>query len=344
MYGNLNLDKVKEMKDKLSQYLLDYGDDDMQIKNTLLVLDTFVDEAVNDNYETAKNIAEPILKSLSNANKLDFYDIRILATVVDYAGSTDKTYKLAERLLKALERYSGEERYLHIKRAIHMNVLVRLQRAKAKYFDSDDLISPKELERRFNKHFDAIMEICDIGKFPIHKAIAIIRKGLFYESNKITNKGFEELEKTGQEEVYEMMRRHAENFAFFVGTHLSRFKHAKILGANVRKRRKEMLLTHKKMAEALGISVAYVGLIERGERTPSVPLLQRICDLLNISVNYLHEGVAEAKGGGYSDRRKDQLNLLDTYVQQLTNDQVDFVITMVKELNALNQPKAEQIN
>ena len=56
-------------------------------------------------------------------------------------------------------------------------------------------------------------------------------------------------------------------------------------GINMRKARKELGLTSSDLANFLGLSPAFVGLIERGERTPSIETLLKICDQLGQSVD-----------------------------------------------------------
>ena len=43
----------------------------------------------------------------------------------------------------------------------------------------------------------------------------------------------------------------------------------KILGANIRKYRKQIGITQEQLAEKIGKSVNYIGMIERGEKVPS---------------------------------------------------------------------------
>ena len=44
----------------------------------------------------------------------------------------------------------------------------------------------------------------------------------------------------------------------------------KILGANIRKYRKQIGITQEQLAEKIGKSVNYIGMIERGEKVPSL--------------------------------------------------------------------------
>lgn len=59
------------------------------------------------------------------------------------------------------------------------------------------------------------------------------------------------------------------------------------LGRMVRERRRALRLTQAQLAELAGISVAFVGHIERGTRILSVETLFRLCAVLGLSADYL---------------------------------------------------------
>ena len=58
-------------------------------------------------------------------------------------------------------------------------------------------------------------------------------------------------------------------------------------GENLRKLRKERNLTQKKLALKSGLHINYIGMIERGERNPSLKNLEIIAIALNISLSDL---------------------------------------------------------
>lgn len=59
------------------------------------------------------------------------------------------------------------------------------------------------------------------------------------------------------------------------------------LGMRVKKLRAAKGLTQEKLAEALGISVEYVGKIERGKRTPSLDLVIAMSKFFHTSTDYI---------------------------------------------------------
>ncbi|MDR1705593.1 MAG: helix-turn-helix transcriptional regulator [Clostridiales bacterium] len=73
------------------------------------------------------------------------------------------------------------------------------------------------------------------------------------------------------------------------------------VGARLREARRARNLTAVKLAEALGISMSYIGLLERGERTPSLSLAMKICKHLGVSFDYLMFGNFSDNSGGKTD-------------------------------------------
>lgn len=58
----------------------------------------------------------------------------------------------------------------------------------------------------------------------------------------------------------------------------------KRLGARIREERKKARLTQERFAERVGLSVDYIGYIERGKRAPYLRTLERIAKALGVEV------------------------------------------------------------
>ncbi|HOV80900.1 MAG TPA: helix-turn-helix transcriptional regulator [Bacillota bacterium] len=61
----------------------------------------------------------------------------------------------------------------------------------------------------------------------------------------------------------------------------------RICGKNIRDHRKKKGLTLGEMSGGLGITGAYLGYLERGQRNPSLLTLEKIADILEISPDLL---------------------------------------------------------
>ncbi|MGI8856507.1 MAG: helix-turn-helix domain-containing protein [Thermomicrobiales bacterium] len=65
------------------------------------------------------------------------------------------------------------------------------------------------------------------------------------------------------------------------------------MGAVVRRARQERSLTLKALAEQAGLSVVYLGEIERGKKYPSAPVLERLAAALDLALSDMLELVAD---------------------------------------------------
>ena len=67
------------------------------------------------------------------------------------------------------------------------------------------------------------------------------------------------------------------------------------LGQRIRVLRAKLFLTQEQLAERAGISVSFVSMIERGERTPHVETLATISNALGITISQLFLGLNVAR-------------------------------------------------
>jgi len=112
-----------------------------------------------------------------------------------------------------------------------------------------------------------------------------------------------------------------------------------IFGENVRIARKERGFTAEVLAKFLGISTAYVGLIERGERCPSMETYMKICeffgesyeDMLTVRKNVsVSERKRIGKDSNPSSQIKRKQKMVVSMVNTFNNDELDFIISAVK--------------
>jgi len=67
------------------------------------------------------------------------------------------------------------------------------------------------------------------------------------------------------------------------------------LGERIKNERQRIRLTQEQFGELVDISSAYIGQIERNERTPSLKSLKNIAKELNVSLDYLITGKEDAE-------------------------------------------------
>lgn len=64
-----------------------------------------------------------------------------------------------------------------------------------------------------------------------------------------------------------------------------------LLGQNIKKLREKKIWTQDELSEKADIHISYVGQIERGLRYPSLKILFRIADALEVKIRDLFEGI-----------------------------------------------------
>jgi len=107
---------------------------------------------------------------------------------------------------------------------------------------------------------------------------------------------------------------------------------ARILGANIRKARKERNIKTKELASLLGLSATYIGLIERGERTPSFEVLLQMCGLLGRSCDEVLSAdglssVAKSKSPG---KTVSDLEIASDMLKAFSEEELGLIVNFLK--------------
>ena len=76
-------------------------------------------------------------------------------------------------------------------------------------------------------------------------------------------------------------------------------KNMAAMGLRIRQRRTELNLTQEDLAERAGVSVSFIGHIERGEKAASVDTMVELCKVLNLSLDYAVLGKKELRDRDY---------------------------------------------
>jgi len=335
-FGNDSLRKIRKIENKLADYLKESGSDP-QINDVLCVLKIFADENEHSDFEASQETATPIFDRLLHTDLWDFYDIRIMVTVFDYVGTYEQVSDCAKEILQRLEEYSYKECYTTIKISVHMNILFRLLRAR--YFDLEDMDDPAELKKIediFLAHFDSIMDICKDGSFPVYKIVATIRKGILFKDSKLMEEGFKALKKLNQHEAYRVFEDEAKEFERYSGYDVSRRRFNVMVGHNIRRERISCGLTIDDVAKILDMSIAALGLMERGDRGQTSYNLARLADAFGVSVGVFYNDVGDVPGATSVNRRKNaQIHKLEALAEGLSESELEHIVLITENLAKL---------
>lgn len=289
--GSHNIDGINEMKDKLSSHLETNGSD-AQVEDGLRMLEALSTGNKVSDFDACSEIVAPIFERLSGIYEWDLYDIKLISATLGGAKTADQAYTFAEKALSELEKYSDDKLYKNLRLVVYMNTHYRMLRAK--YFDSNNLIPSKTLEDRFYGYDDAIRSICYRENFPIHKAVAYIRMGLFGGYSSYVADGLAELKRVGTpaaEKIHKMMKRDIEQFSFFDKLKMSKDQFDKAIGKLVRDRREATGLSTEELARLVNIPSTTIEGIENGTDTATSFDVTKLVDTLRTEIDYymIHE-------------------------------------------------------
>lgn len=119
----------------------------------------------------------------------------------------------------------------------------------------------------------------------------------------------------------------------------------KIIGRNVRLERKKRKFSIDNLAECIELSASYVGLLERGDRCPSLKSLLKLCELFNVDPNELL--LEKPSGSKMSDtmntadiseeKRRNNYSAVISLLHGLDEAELECVVTSVKALRKLRK-------
>jgi len=105
------------------------------------------------------------------------------------------------------------------------------------------------------------------------------------------------------------------------------------MGHRIRNLRKDRNVTQSALAEKLEISTAYLGLLERGARIPSIDTLRRIAETLDVTLDDIVSGKEESEPltlepmpfEKRSDTLPQKMQMLNDVIRDLDIDMQDWV-------------------
>lgn len=110
----------------------------------------------------------------------------------------------------------------------------------------------------------------------------------------------------------------------------------KRMGKRIRDSRKSQKITQEELAEMAEISPSFLGMIERGQRIPSIMTISKICNSLDISVDKLLElrpEMAKERKTKYSAGNKDvMLEKVIRLLKDKKEDDKELALRILKKL------------
>ena len=113
---------------------------------------------------------------------------------------------------------------------------------------------------------------------------------------------------------------------------MTKQKLRKIIGENIRNQRKLRNLSTDELAELMGLSPGFIGLIERGERGATTHNIMKLSEIFNVPVDtFITAGTGEPKKTSVVTKRE----RIGSLIVDLNDHELEFVISTIKSLKNL---------
>ena len=97
----------------------------------------------------------------------------------------------------------------------------------------------------------------------------------------------------------------------------------KAIGERIKKQRKNLNLTQETLAEKMDVSIQMVSNLERGNKAIKIDNLMKLCEILNVSTDYILLG--ENKSGKSTDL-SEKISLLNEADRKMIEMIVDYCL------------------
>ena len=324
--GSFSFEQMKGLKNELLNYV-EEGDEDHQIEELLLVIEKNIAWSEGEEFEPCCQIVRPAIERLLEQEKWDFYDIRLCAAVLGHAETFEVSHGLAERALEGLSQRAArkEPKGLRTKLIVYTNAALRFLRAR--YFEVAD-ITP-ELLAMFLDYTESAAEVSEEMGRGTHRSVIKVMEGLFYQNDSFVNGGFNELREAKEYDCYRMLQNLAGELGYYTEFTMSKKQFNAIVGANLKRERLSCGLSQEELAKLLGVSVAAIGLMERGDRGITGYNLRRFASIFAVPVDIFHHGIGVATVPGHKRAKRQQLAI---YARGLADRELDYLILMAKNM------------
>lgn len=116
----------------------------------------------------------------------------------------------------------------------------------------------------------------------------------------------------------------------------------KELGKRIRDLRLKKKLTIEKLCELLEVSPSFIGLVERGTSGISLEKLCRLSEIFDVSTDYLIKGTPDIEKTTKLQPKNSALDALNTYLYNSSEDEILFILSLIKFMKPRIEIKARE--
>jgi transcriptional regulator with XRE-family HTH domain len=273
---------------RLEKYIAKNPDNELKlILNTALTLQSDYEQ---EEFSKCCDAATPVFEYLMNKRMKDweYLEFYVLSCVMGYNMDFDKTFKLFQEVLGVLHKkpYEKDPKYSAICTAFHINITLRMLRARYFEIDPADQEKMAELKIAFLHSYNLSMAVCKDKDLPLQHVLNV-RKGVFDNNSDLGNKGIETLQEIGAKRWLATTKDEIVEFLYQMNeAELSKPLLNFMVGHPVRKLRKERNMSADDLADVLDTDPNAIRAIERGDDGVSVDRLRRLARILGVHTGY----------------------------------------------------------
>ena len=117
-----------------------------------------------------------------------------------------------------------------------------------------------------------------------------------------------------------------------------------IIGENIRSERIARSISMEELAELLGLTPGFVGLIERGQRGATPITLLKLSDVFGMAIDsffYQNEGTGLNFSENFVHKSNPKRKKIESLIADFSDEELDFVIAMLKSMRDLIRVEPE---
>ena len=325
---NLNIRQLQSFQEDLEEYLNNYEDSlDKRIENTCHLVKSWINYRKTDELESSYELVLPMLMNLEVDTTLKYtennYNKWLLVVSVGVCKDYNRALQIVKILEKSLEVYPTEKRRENrVKIYAYVNLMEVLSNTKRNNPISGD--GCREIEDLFSTYAEKAKKLCrEIDMYDMYAIITFNESNLYnipiQDKESITESIFEE-------DVFCEEAKNASSESEVISIMLDGSNYKKKIGARIRREREALRMSLEELAGMVGISSAFLGLIERGNRGVKIDKLARFADIFGLTVNdFVYTLKKPARHNTVDAKRA----LLVTLVKQIDDEKM---LDMVKDI------------
>ena len=326
--------EVSSLVDSIHAYLEENGPD-IKVEILLHALKTRIDIDLNNNFTSACTTAKFVVDNLQDKD-WDIHELDLLTGIIGYIESFPLTMTLLNKALEINERkFKDSKNYDYRRYRLFFTICWRITRAK--FFDN---VEPRALKNLFDMYFNKAIKLCEKLNFFAPRTVLLVNTAIFDEDPVKIVEYLKALETTGDEfwitaakdDVAEYVRHLRDK----VDTPLYNY----VVGWQIKKRRIELGLKTRDLADITDIPQTQINEVERGEKGVSIPRLFSIAYALKVEdLAYFFGKPSDAQPVITTDLQTHQMVQLMTLMSE---PEKEYMVNLAKGYIEVSKKKKNQ--